>query len=143
MLYTAVLGAVAMVMLGAWLLRDTVTLTVLRDRAPLFVTLSDGSIRNAYTLKLANKLRETPQFALMLDGLPGARIVAQNAQADATGQPMLTTRPDGLTEWRVLVTAPAGATLPASMPVTFRLLDAQGHAVLSTASVFLSPGGRP
>ncbi|MCX7374497.1 MAG: cytochrome c oxidase accessory protein CcoG [Alphaproteobacteria bacterium] len=142
-LYSAVLVAVALVMLGAFILRDMHTLAVLRDRAPLYVTLSDGAIRNAYTLKLANKTREIEGYALVLDGLPGARLVAQSAQADAAGHPLLTTRPDGLTEWRVLVTAPSGAVLPQSMPVTFRLLDGAGRQVLSTSSVFLSPGGRP
>ena len=39
-------------------LRAALDLNVLHDRNPLFVTLSDGSIRNGYTLKILNKARE-------------------------------------------------------------------------------------
>lgn len=141
-LYTAVLGVVALVMLGALLLRDMHTLAVLRDRAPLYVTLSDGAVRNAYTLKLANKTRLTEGYSLVVDGLSGARVVAQNAETDAADRPVLTTRPGGLTEWRVLVTAPPGAVLPQSTPVTFRLVDGAGRQIVRTTSVFLSSGAR-
>ena len=64
-MYAAALAVVALAMLGAFLLRSTLDVTVLRDRAPLFVRLSDGGIRNGYTIKIVNKRREdTP---LLLD----------------------------------------------------------------------------
>ena len=44
-------------MLGAFLMRSTLDVTVLRDRAPLFVRLSDGGVRNGYTIKIVNKTR--------------------------------------------------------------------------------------
>ncbi|WP_160120600.1 cytochrome c oxidase accessory protein CcoG [Rhodovarius lipocyclicus] len=140
-LYSAVLGVVAAIMLGAFLLRETVGLSVIRDRAPLFVRLSDGGIRNAYTIKMSNKAREVAHYALVLEGANTARlqVVAQNAQTDAQGRPVLETRPDGITEWRVLVTAPAGLALPQSIPVSFRLLDAAGRPVARHDSVFLGP----
>jgi cytochrome c oxidase accessory protein FixG len=139
LLYAAALAAVAAVMLGAWLLRDTLSLSVLRDRAPLFVALSDGGVRNAYTLKLANKLREETQLALVLDGPRGLILQLPDVQPDAQGRPVLTTRPDGITQWRVLITAPPSLRLPESVPVTFRLLDARGRVVASHSSVFLGP----
>ena len=36
-------------------MRSTVELSVLHDRAPLFVPLADGSLRNGYTVKIVNK----------------------------------------------------------------------------------------
>jgi cytochrome c oxidase accessory protein FixG len=139
LMYGGVLALVAAVMLGAFLLRETVTLSVLRDRAPIFVRLSDGGVRNAYTLKVANRLREAPSLALALDGPAGLALVVQDAPRDAEGRWQLATRPDGITQWRVLVTAPPGLRLPESVPVTFRLLDARGQAVVREASVFLGP----
>ncbi len=44
-------GGEPIVMLAAFLFRETLSLTAIQDRAPLFVTLSDGSVRNAYTLR--------------------------------------------------------------------------------------------
>jgi len=138
-LYAGVLGAVAAVMLGAFLMRPTATLTVLRDRAPIYVRLSDGGIRNAYTLKLENRTRSEAALALVLDAPEGFRLVVQDSGADAEARPLLALRQDGITQWRALVTAPAGAHLPESTPLRFRLLDAAGSTVLAERSVFLAP----
>jgi cytochrome c oxidase accessory protein FixG len=141
LLYAGALCAVALVMAGAWTMRATVTLAALRDRAPLFVRLSDGALRNAYTLKLANRGHGTPSLALAVDGPAGLRVtVADAPPPDAAGRPLLATRPDGITQWRVFVTVPAGLGLAASSPVTFRLLDAAGHVAVHETSVFLGPG---
>lgn len=140
LVYAGVLAAVSAVMLGAWLMRATLTLTVLQDRAPLYVTLSDGGIRNAYTLKLANKTRgEGLRLPLVLDGPAGLRLLVQDAALDAQGRPLLTTRDDGITQWRALVTAPPGLRLPENTPVTFRLLDEHGATLASQRSVFMGP----
>jgi cytochrome c oxidase accessory protein FixG len=139
LVYAGVLSAAVVVMLGAWLLRETLTLTVLRDRAPLYVQLSDGGLRNGFTLKLANKLRGDLALPLVLEGPQGLRLVVQDAALDPQGRPLLTTREDGITQWRALVTAPEGLRLRGSTPITFRLLDAEGRTVLRHASVFLGP----
>ena len=139
LVYAGVLSASVVVMLGAWLLRETLTLTVLRDRAPLYVQLSDGGLRNGYTLKLANKLRGELALPLVLEGPQGLRLLVQDAALDAQGRPVLTTREDGITQWRVLITAPEALRLRGSNSVTFRLLDAEGRTVARRSSVFLGP----
>jgi len=138
-LYAALLGAVAAVMLGAFLLRETVTLSVLRDRAPLFVTLSDGSIRSAYTLKIANKGREVTTLVLEIVAPQDLRMLVQEGQPMDDNRFAVTTRPDGITQWRVLVTRPDGAAPRETMDVTFRLHDAEGRVAASAHSVFLGP----
>jgi cytochrome c oxidase accessory protein FixG len=138
--YAGVLGAVVLVMLGSWLMRDTLQLAVLRDRAPLFVRLADGGVRNGYTLKLANKTRAATSYALVLDAPRGLSLVVQDAAEDAEGRPLLATKPDGITQWRALVTAPPGLRLPESVDITFRLLDPRtGRAVEAERRVFLGP----
>ncbi|NOX93886.1 MAG: cytochrome c oxidase accessory protein CcoG, partial [Alphaproteobacteria bacterium] len=49
--YALVLGLIAALMAYGLSSRATMELNVLRDRTPPFVQLSDGSIRNAYTVK--------------------------------------------------------------------------------------------
>ncbi|TDH60952.1 cytochrome c oxidase accessory protein CcoG [Dankookia rubra] len=139
LLYAGVLGLVVAVMAGSWALRQTTSLAVLRDRAPNFVRLSDGGVRNGYALKLGDKTRGVESYALVLEAPAGLQMVVQDAAQDATGRPVLTTRPDGITQWRALVTAPPGLRLPENVPVTFTLLDAKGRAEVSTASVFMGP----
>jgi cytochrome c oxidase accessory protein FixG len=141
LIYAGVLMAVMAVMLGAWLLRQEVTLAVLRDRAPLFVTLSDGGVRNAYTLKIANKAREAGELTLVLESDAPLRLVVQEAQEIGPNRFRVNTRSDGITEWRALATLPPGARRQESTPVTFRLLDDRGRTVIRTRSVFLGPNG--
>jgi cytochrome c oxidase accessory protein FixG len=160
LIYAGVLTLVLGVMLGSWLLRQEVTLAVLRDRAPLFVTLSDGGVRNGYTLKIVNKARSTDDLTLVLESPVPLSLVVQDSQELGPNRWRVATRPDGITEWRALVTRapsePRGIRSPqgggeaerqrreadarqASTPVTFRLLDARGRTVTRTDSVFLGP----
>lgn len=73
-LYAALIMLVGVIMLVALLSRSDTDLTVLRDRNPLFVQLSDGGIRNGYTVKILNKQREPRMYELSLQGLAGASL---------------------------------------------------------------------
>ncbi len=139
LMYAAVLSAVVAIMLGAFLLRDTLTLTALAERAPPYVRLSDGGVRNAYTLKLADKTRDGGRYALVLDGPPGLHLLVQDVATDEGGRPVLPVRPDGVATFRALVTAAPDLSLAESQPLRFRLVDAGGEVVASGSSVFLGP----
>src|SRR3546814_6895363 len=54
--------------------RSQWSMNVLHDRAPLYITLSDGSLRNGYTVKVLNKTRDVRDLHLALDGLPQAAM---------------------------------------------------------------------
>ena len=49
------------------------SVNVLHDRNPLYVQLSDGGVRNDYTVRILNKGAER-SFALDISGLPGADL---------------------------------------------------------------------
>jgi cytochrome c oxidase accessory protein FixG len=66
-LYSAVLILVCFVMLRSLILKPTLEVDVIPDRNPLFVRLSDGSIRNGYTIKIMNKTHENKVFILKID----------------------------------------------------------------------------
>ena len=139
MIYLGVLSLVAAVMLLALATRSVTDLSVLRDRAPVYVLLSDGSVRNAYTLKIVNKTHEARVFTLSLDGLAAATLAAVGTE-DVTGATIpLSAAPDSVASHRVYVTAPPGAVLPESTTVTFRLIDAAGREAARAESVFLAP----
>jgi cytochrome c oxidase accessory protein FixG len=64
LLYGSVLGlALAMLIYGMTHLAP-IELKVLHGRAPLFVQLSDGSVRNKYTLKIVNKTDANQQVSI-------------------------------------------------------------------------------
>ena len=48
---------------------NPLTLTVIRERQPLYVRLSEGSIQNKYTLKIANKSETSMRLILDMSGI--------------------------------------------------------------------------
>ncbi|MCU0881240.1 MAG: cytochrome c oxidase accessory protein CcoG [Hyphomonadaceae bacterium] len=72
--YAGLLVAISAVLLGSLLLRTTMTVNVIRDRAPLFVQLSDGKVRNAYTIKVVNKTELDQTYSAQFEGLNGAML---------------------------------------------------------------------
>lgn len=74
LLYFSVWALVGIGLLVALGSRDRLEVNVLHDRNPQFVRLSDGSIRNGYTVKLLNMIPEPRVIFLSIDGLPGATM---------------------------------------------------------------------
>ena len=67
--------------------RAALDVNILHERNPLFVTLSDGSIRNGYTIKLLNKSHDARVYDLTLDGLPGATLTVIGQDRTASTSP--------------------------------------------------------
>ena len=119
--------------------RSTLGLSVLRDRAPLFVPLADGSLRNGYTLKIANKTQTNAAFDLSIAGLPGAVMAV--AEGDLTREPVLrvAASSDHVESFRLLVTARPMALVDGSQPVDFILRDTVTGAQTIYHSTFMGP----
>ena len=92
----------AVIMLTALLLRPDLDVNVLHDRNPLYVKLSDGGVRNGYTVKLLNKLYEPRAFGLGVAGLPGAQLSVVGLENET--DPLVTVPPDELKSVRLYVT---------------------------------------
>jgi cytochrome c oxidase accessory protein FixG len=100
-LYAGAMAVVSAIMLTALLLRSDLDVNVLRDRNPLFVKLSDGGVRNGYTIKLMNKLYAPRALNLGLDGLPGAKLSVVGLENEIN--PIVTVPPDELKSIRLYV----------------------------------------
>ncbi len=73
--YTAILlAAMSGIVYGLSSL-NAIDLTVLHERSPLYVTLSDGSIQNKYTLKMLNKMPEPLRVTISASGPNGLALV--------------------------------------------------------------------
>jgi cytochrome c oxidase accessory protein FixG len=101
LLYATLMAIVGVIMLTALLLRPELEVSVLHDRNPIWVKLSDGGLRNGYTLKLLNKLYEPRSFKLGLRGLAGATLSVVGHEHDT--DPVVTVAPDELESDRVYV----------------------------------------
>ncbi|MEC9103400.1 MAG: FixG Ig-like domain-containing protein, partial [Pseudomonadota bacterium] len=83
-------------------IRPDIDMTVAPVRNPTFVTLSDGSIRNTYDVRLRNKHGEERPFRMSLTGNPALRI-----QIEGTPYETVTVPADTAKLVRVYVVAPA------------------------------------
>lgn len=76
--YSAILLLVCGIMLKNLILKPTLEISAIPDRNPIFVTMSDGSIRNGYTIKIMNKTHEKKSFALEISSPKEAVLKSQN-----------------------------------------------------------------
>ena len=138
--YGVVWLAVASLMLFGLSSRATIEINVLRDRTPPFVQLSDGSIRNAYTVKIINKASEARDFIVSIEGKPSLTLSAIGEETDGKSL-TVAGEADGLRAVRLFVTAPPGEELRASEPLTFVVTDPVSGETVDNPTVFLTERG--
>ena len=103
-LYTSLWSLVGVALVFALFIRSDIDMTVAPVRNPTFVTLSDGSVRNTYEVRLRNKHGETRPFRLSVKGDETVRLQLE-------GTPYSTVNVDANAQklQRVYLVAPAGS----------------------------------
>ncbi|MCW3476763.1 cytochrome c oxidase accessory protein CcoG [Limobrevibacterium gyesilva] len=141
-IYVAALLLAGTVMGVALATRAHIELSVQHDRAPLFVKVRDGALRNGYTVKIVNKTHEAADFALSLQGLEAAGMAV--AEENDARMPILTltAEADSVGTFRVLVFGQPARLVDGSQDITFTLRNAATGEQTSYRSVFMGPGGR-
>jgi cytochrome c oxidase accessory protein FixG len=137
--YVAMIAAVGAIMLYALLTRWLLDINVLHDRNPVAVKLSDGSIRNAYTIRFLNKRGFDRVIAIDVDGPVNATVTIVGADSVTQDRPMIILGRDQTTELRVLVTAPAEGNAGKTIPVKFRVTDIGLGEATSATDNFVAP----
>uniref|UniRef100_Q07M13 4Fe-4S ferredoxin, iron-sulfur binding domain protein n=1 Tax=Rhodopseudomonas palustris (strain BisA53) TaxID=316055 RepID=Q07M13_RHOP5 len=122
-LYTALIALVGSIMVYALATRSSMSISVLHERNPLFVTLSEGGVRNDYTLRILNKSAETQSFKIELLGLAGATLQAVGIAQRSNDALIVDVGQDQSREIRVSVQVPAAMLPPGPADVTFQATD--------------------
>lgn len=104
LIYLAIWLAIGAALVFALFIRPQIELTVAPVRNPTFVTLSDGSVRNAYDVRLRNKHHDARIFTLT----PGADGTVE-LQVEGHQDGEVPVPADAQTRVRVYLTAPAGS----------------------------------
>ena len=138
--YAGVLLLVSAVMIAAMSSRATMNVNVLRDRTLPFIMLSDGAVRNAYTLKIVNRDNVERIFAVDVDGPEGMVVSAVGEDPGADGL-RIAASGDAVRSLRMFITMAPGALDAPSMPVTIRVSDVESGETAVNNTVFLSEGG--
>jgi cytochrome c oxidase accessory protein FixG len=137
-LYAAIIVAVGGIMTYALATRELEGVSIIHDRNPMFVRLSDGALRNAYTIRIVNKRLQAREFSLGVSGLPAAIVDFVGLPPRADGRLVIEVGPDQTREVRVLVTD-YGRAGPASEPIVFRLTDVATGDQVQASDHFFGP----
>jgi len=142
MLYFGVWALVGLGLLVALGARDRLEVNVLHDRNPQFVVLSDGSIRNGYTVKLLNMIAQPRVLKLSIDGLPGATMAITGIDEPDGRSFDIPVEPDRLRTMKVHVRQPLEELVEGKTSFRFMVEDeASGEMDIYNAT-FDAPGDR-
>ncbi|MCW5773716.1 MAG: cytochrome c oxidase accessory protein CcoG [Rhodospirillaceae bacterium] len=137
-LYAMLFAGVGIAMLAALLTRSDADINVLHDRNPLYVTLSDGAIRNGYTIKILNKERAERIFRLEFKGLEGARFRVVGLVETASWVE-LPAEPDTVTTYQIYVSIDSAKVNKERSDVRFLLTDIATLATVARHTWFYGP----
>ncbi len=144
-LYAAVIAIVGGTMIAVLATRHDSGLAVIHDRNPLFVRLADGGIRNAYTVRLSNKIPEDRPFEIRVDGFAPEQVASASGKRADSGWPIFVVGPDQTLEERIFVTLPQSALRSGhdhdddKRDISFRLMDVRSGTQVRVKDHFMMP----
>ena len=129
--YGIALAVVGGLMIWGFSTREQLGVHALRDRNPAYIRLSDGAVRNGYTLKIANHGFDTANLEIRYAGVPGARLrIPGQPGADPL---RVEVEPNRVTSMRIFVTAPADQVGDGSRDAAFEIRSGGKTTTVPTA----------
>jgi cytochrome c oxidase accessory protein FixG len=120
--------------------RSHIGISVLQTRNPLWVRLSDGSIRNGYTVKVRNMEARPRTVEIGIDGIDGVVWGEDGNRAGAGRSIQLNVPADKVARAQLFVAAPAAGPRHGDLAFTVRALDREGETAVDD-SYFERPEG--
>ena len=116
-------------------MRSSIGLSVLHDRAPLFVRLPDGDLRNGYTVKIINKGPNIALFELRTEGLNAASLAEAEEGLGPASRLGLLVKGDSVGTFRITVAGEPQHLVDGSQGIDFNLRNTETgeQTVLSLA----------
>jgi polyferredoxin len=134
--YGGIITLVGCLMLYTLLTRSPLEMNVIHDRNPLFVKLSDGSIRNGYNITIINKQHEDTSYALSVEGIDGASLRVQ-ASSDMPSD-NLSVLANSVGHFRVFITSEKQPQQRRA--IRFKLVGIGSNISTSKETIFVSEG---
>jgi len=138
MIYTSLWAAVGVGLLVALLIRSDIGLSVSPVRNPTFIVMSDGSVRNAYDVRMRNMKGDDLVFILGAEGSGEMVVEIEGLEGTAIDAPA-----DESTKIRLYLTSPKGSPMASadSTPVRIRITNEVSGTTAFTDTVFNGRGG--
>ena len=134
------LGTIALVLLLVLVTRSRLDINVIHDRNPVFVKLSDGSIRNGYEIKVLNMIAQPRRFNVAVEGLAGVTISFAGGQEIYQDSFDLDVEPDKLRAHKIFLTLPKDKVAAANTDFRFVVREIDGEENSSYNAKFKAPG---
>ena len=136
-IYSIVSVVVAAVMFYGLMNRSELDMNVLRDRIPNFVRLSDGSVRNGYTVKILNKATHERDLTIEAVGLDGVQISVVGLKK--TGDHYVLHVPaDQVLDYKTYLAIKDVSTLENSEVFSLKLTDIETGDTTLTETMFIT-----
>jgi cytochrome c oxidase accessory protein FixG len=139
LIYMGAWSLIGVGLLTALLSRDRLEVNVQHDRNPVAIKLSDGSVRNGYTVKILNMVPEPRTIELEIDGLPGAEITIAEMEDVKGRSARVPVEPDKLRALHVLITMPQNLLKEGGTPFRIIASDKQSFEADSYNATFEVP----
>ncbi len=113
---------------------------IIPDRNPIFVTLSDGSIRNGYVIKVTNKTHEKRSFILAISSPKEAVMKSGDSPQIAGGSQRLEISAGEVGSFKIYVILPKefiARSAEGRWLMDFILMDENGNEVEALQTVFI------
>jgi cytochrome c oxidase accessory protein FixG len=132
--YFTIWGAIGAALLFGLSARGRIDIAAQQDRNPLWVRLSDGQVRNGFTVKLRNMEARPRNMRVAFDGLAGARIwTDRDDPAHARSSVETRVPADSVAKLRLFISAPAAGPQRQDFRFTVRALDREAGGDATTA----------
>ena len=138
LLYAGIIALVGGIMLYALATRSSMSVNLLHERNPLYVQLSDGGVRNDYTLRILNK-GASRSFALDISGLPNAVLHVSGVEPAADGRLIVEVGQDQTRELRLSVQAAAAMVPQSPVKIEVKATDTTTGQAASVGDHFVPP----
>lgn len=131
--YMTIISLMIAIMLFSFFQRSKIELSVLHDRNPLYVKLSDGSIRNTYMVKIVNKTHVDQVFSLQVEGLDVKNIAVAGAGDITSNQ--LRVLADSVAPFRIMLASETQDD--ERKEIIFKVVNQEGSLSDAVETVFI------
>jgi len=136
--YVLLWGSVGLAMLFALTNRTRLDISAQHQRNPAYVQLSDGAVRNDFTVKVRNMEARPRTMVVGLEGLPGAVMWTEDGSRETAGSLVrVNVPPDALAKLPIFVAAPGGGEERQEFALSVHSIDRREGD--STEAVFERP----
>ena len=137
--YFGLIAVVGIFMLFVLNNRARIGINVLHDRSPLFVVMSDGSIRNSYTLKIINMTNQKVELPLEIKGVEYSKLHILGQEEEGS-KPKLVISAVRVADFRLFVAVSPDKLREKSSAVEFIITNPETGEKRTAKDKFVGPG---